>query len=50
VEPMNTRRTVAVVEPDGVVGADEPAVGPSQPSVATLIATAKARASIRTGY
>lgn len=47
VAPMNTTRTVAVVEPGGVVGDDGP-FGPSQPSVAILSATAKARAYIRT--
>ena len=49
VAPMNTMRTFAVVEPDGVVGDDEP-FGSSQPSVARLSATAKARACMRTEY
>ena len=40
VAPVNTMRTVAVVDPDGVVGDDEP-FGSSQPSVARLSATVK---------
>jgi hypothetical protein len=46
---MNTMRTFAVVEPDGVVGDDE-GFGSSQPSVTRLSATAKARAYMRTAY
>jgi hypothetical protein len=46
---MKTMRTVAVVDPVGVVGVDEP-FRSSQPSVARLSATAKARAYMRTEY
>jgi hypothetical protein len=46
---MNTIRTVAVVEPDGVVGGDGP-FGSSQPSAVRLSATAKARAYMQTAY
>jgi hypothetical protein len=49
VAPMNTMRTFAVVEPDGVIGEDEP-FGSSQLSVTRLSATANARAFMRTAY
>jgi hypothetical protein len=49
VAPMNTIRTVAVVEPDGVVG-DDSLFDSSQPSVARPNAIATIRAYMRTAY